>query len=356
VTPKRRLVEEHTLGIRSTVGSMLESAIGRERTNTIRRAERRARNALARGLATEEPQKSSKKPGTKPAASSVRKPAATRRPSRWQPPDPFVSHPEPTMTRHELLEVLHERTQPRTYLEIGIRTGNSLAISRARSIGVDPFFKIDKPIHCDVQLIKSTSDEFFARQDPLAHFHGVPVDLAFIDGMHLSEFALRDFINVEPFMAATGVVVIDDVLPRNGLEAARNRKTEPWTGDVYKVIDILRRRRPDLVVLLVNTAPTGTAVVVGLDPGSTILKDAYEAEEEYLLWPDPQTPPQEFMDRSIAVDPDVLLASSAWEQLVAVRESGAFGDLTSVWAELQRLEAAGREGDVKHEGENADDR
>jgi hypothetical protein len=360
VTPKRRLVEEHTLGIRSTVGSMLESSIGRERTNTIRRAERRARNALAKGLAVEEPQKSNKKPskqpGTKPATSSVRKPAASARPSRWQPPDPFVSHPEPTMTRHELLEVLHERTQPRTYLEIGIRTGNSLAISRARSIGVDPSFKIDKPIHCDVQLIKSTSDEFFARQDPLAHLHGVPVDLAFIDGMHLSEFALRDFINVEPFMAETGVVVIDDVLPRNGLEAARNRKTEPWTGDVYKVIDILRRRRPDLVVLLVNTAPTGTAVVAGLDPGSTILKDVYAAEEEYLLWPDPQTPPQEFMDRSIAVEPDALLASPAWEQLVAARESGAFAGLTSAWSELQTLEPAGKEGDLKHEGENADDR
>ena len=79
VTPKRRLVEEHTLGIRSTVGSMLESTIGRERTNTIRRAERRARNALAKGLAVEEPQKSNKKPseksGTKPATSSVHKPA-----------------------------------------------------------------------------------------------------------------------------------------------------------------------------------------------------------------------------------------------------------------------------------------
>ena len=338
------------MGIRSTVGSMLESSIGRERTNTIRRVERRARNALAKGLAVEEPQKSKKKPskqpGTKPATSSVRKPAANARPSRWQPPDPFVSHPEPTMTRHELLEVLHERTQPRTYLEIGIRTGNSLAISRARSVGVDPSFKIDKPIHCDVQLIKSTSDEFFARQDPLAHLHGVPVDLAFIDGMHLSEFALRDFINVEPFMAETGVVVIDDVLPRNGLEAARNRKTEPWTGDVYKVIDILRRRRPDLVVLLVNTAPTGTAVVVGLDPGSTILKDVYAAEEEYLLWPDPQTPPQEFMDRSIAVEPDVLLASPAWEQLVAARESGAFAGLTSARSELQTLEPAGKEGDL----------
>ena len=29
----------------------------------------------------------------------------------------------------------------------------------------------------------------------------------------------------------------------------------------------------------------------------------------------PQTPPHEFMDRSIAVEPDVLLASSAWSSL-----------------------------------------
>jgi hypothetical protein len=62
------------------------------------------------------------------------------------------------------------------------------------------------------------------------------------------------------------------------------------------------------------------------------------------------------MDRSIAVEPDVLLASSAWEQLVGVRGSGAFAGLTSVWSELQRLEAAGKEDDVKHESENADDR
>ena len=34
------------MGIRSTVGSVLESAIGRERTNTMRSVERRARNAL----------------------------------------------------------------------------------------------------------------------------------------------------------------------------------------------------------------------------------------------------------------------------------------------------------------------
>jgi predicted O-methyltransferase YrrM len=322
------------MAIRSTVGSMLESAIGRERTNDLRRLERRTRNALATRIAMAPAKKPAAKSSPKPAK---RKPRSTARPSRWQPPDPFTPHPEPIMTRHELLEMLHQKTRPRTYLEIGIRTGNSMALSRTRSIGVDPLFKIDKPIHCDVQLIKSTSDDFFARDNPLAHFGGVPVDLAFIDGMHLSEFALRDFINIEPFMADAGVIVIDDVLPRNGLEAARDRKTEPWTGDVYKVIEILRRRRPDLVVLLINTAPTGTAVVVGVDQASTILKDAYTAEEQYLLQPDPQTPPQEYLDRSIATEPDVLLASGMWSQLARIREPGVSADLGALWGELRSL-------------------
>ena len=52
------------MGIRSTVGSMLESTIGRERTNTIRKAERKARNTLAKRLATEPP----KRPAAKPTA------------------------------------------------------------------------------------------------------------------------------------------------------------------------------------------------------------------------------------------------------------------------------------------------
>jgi len=341
------------MSIRRTFGMMLDSAIGRERTNTIRRVERRTRNALAKRLAMDEALKSPAKPATKAKAP---KPPSTTRAARWQPPDPFVSHPEPTISRHELLQVLHDRTQPRTYLEIGIRTGNSMALSRTRSIGVDPFFKIDKPIQCDVQLIKATSDDFFAGDNPLAHFDGVPVDLAFIDGMHLSEFALRDFINIEPFMADTGVVVLDDVLPRNGLEAARDRKTEPWTGDVYKVVETLRRTRPDLVVLLVNTAPTGTAVVIGVDKTSTLLKDAYPAEEAYLTRPDPQTPPQEYLDRSIALEPAVLLESPVWDLLVTIRNSGDLADLAAVRDELQTLERTGKGDGVKNESSHSDQR
>jgi hypothetical protein len=333
------------MSIRSTVGSVLESVVGRERTNRIRLAERKARNGLAKRLAMEEPKKPAtkkqapKKQAGKPSATpAAGKPRPAVKPSGWQPSDPFVPHPEPRMTRHELLEGLHKKTRPRTYLEIGIRTGRSMVLSRCRSIGVDPLFKIDNPIHCDVQLIKATSDDFFAGDEPLAHFDGVPVDLAFIDGMHLSDFALRDFIHIEPFMADTGVVVLDDVLPRNGLEAARDRKTEPWTGDVYKVVEILRRRRPDLVVLIVNTAPTGTAVVLGVDQASSILKDAYPKEEPYLLQSDPQTPPLEYLDRSIAIEPDALLESPVWEEIVSVRGSGASAHLAELWDQLRALQ------------------
>ncbi|HJY44815.1 MAG TPA: class I SAM-dependent methyltransferase [Propionibacteriaceae bacterium] len=325
------------MGIRSTVGSMLESTIGRERTNTIRKAERKARNTLAKRLATEPPKRPAAKPAVKKTAPKP-PPSPAKRPG-WQPSDPFAPHPEPRMSRHEFLEGLHEKTRPRTYLEIGIRTGTSLALSRSRSIAVDPRFAIDKPIHCDVQVVKSTSDDFFAGDAPLAHFDGLPVDLAFIDGMHLSEFALRDFINIEPWMADTGVVVFDDVLPRNALEAARDRKTESWAGDVYKVVEILRRRRPDLVVLLLNTANTGTAVVLGFDQASTVLKDCFAEEKDYLLRPDPQTLPQEYLDRSIAVEPDILLESPVWQQLVACRVSAASAELSMLWDELRKLES-----------------
>jgi hypothetical protein len=45
------------MGIRNTVGSMLESIIGRERLPRIRKAERKARNTLAKRLATVQPKR-----------------------------------------------------------------------------------------------------------------------------------------------------------------------------------------------------------------------------------------------------------------------------------------------------------
>lgn len=313
--------------VRRWVGQRLEGAVGAERTQRVRTLERRVRDEAARRIEVT------------PRTAAKPKQVATPAPGKWVKSDPFVDHPKPTLSRHNLLEQLHARLQPRTYLEVGVNDGASLALSRTRSIGVDPAFAVVKELECDVQLVRATSDDFFDRPEPLRHFGDLPVDLAFIDGMHLSDFALRDFMNVEPLMAATGVVVLDDVLPRNALEASRDRRTSAWTGDVYKAVEVLQRRRPDLVVLLVNTAPTGTAVVVSLDPTSRVLRETYQSEVGYLLSADPQSPPMSFMDRSTSVDPQVLLASPVWERLATLREDPG-ADVSTAWDELKRLAPA----------------
>lgn len=235
-----------------------------------------------------------------------------------------------------MLAGLHERLRPRTYLEIGIRDGMSLALAHGKAIGVDPQFRIVQELAADLRLFRLTSDEFFARDDAFDHFAGTPTDLAFIDGMHLSEFAFRDFAQVEKIMSAAGVVVFDDVLPRNPLEAARDRKTSLWAGDVYKAVEVLRRRRPDLLVLLVNTAPTGTAIVTRLDPQSQANAQIYESELAGFLAPDPQHPPADFMNRSTAVDPQQLLELDVWDQLVQARDAPG-GDPVTVWPRFSAL-------------------
>lgn len=230
-------------------------------------------------------------------------------------------YPAPTLTRHQLLASMHRQLAPRTYLEIGVSDGRSLALSRARSIGVDPAFAITSPIACDIQLVRARSDSFFEDADAIAHLGGTPVDLAFIDGLHLAEFAYRDFAHVERLCSAASVVVLDDMLPRSDDEAARDRVSRAWAGDVYKVGEILRERRPDLVVVSVNTEPTGVVVVAGLDPTSTTLDAGYSDVLDRLQSPDPQQVPRHVIDRDGAADARQLMRLPVWERLRTLREA-----------------------------------
>jgi len=140
--------------------------------------------------------------------------------------------------------------------------------------------------------------------------------------MHLFEYALRDFMNIERHSDWTSVIVFDDMLPRNVDEAARDRHTGAWTGDVYKLAEILGRHRPDLVTVLVDTQPTGQLVVFGADRRNTVLRDRYdEIIAEYDV-PDPQKVPETILDRGAAVAPEALLGASFWRPLARARRLG----------------------------------
>jgi hypothetical protein len=226
------------------------------------------------------------------------------------------------LNRHEFLKGVHERLRPRSYLEIGVNDGRSLTLSRAKTIAVDPAFKVTSELACDLQLVKATSDDFFAREDPFAWFPRKTPDLAFIDGMHLFEFAFRDFINTERRSEPGGVIILDDMLPRSVHEAARDRYTDAWTGDVYKVATVLEQLRPDLTVVPIDTSPTGVVLVVGLDPTNTALSDRYDEILAEHVYDDPQQVPDEVLHRRSAADPDAVLHCWVWTAIIETRATG----------------------------------
>ena len=217
------------------------------------------------------------------------------------------------------LRVVHEALRPPTYLEIGIRAGDSLSLSRARTIGIDPDFAIRRELACHVTLCRTTSDEYFSRPDPRAPFDGEPVALAFVDGMHLFEHVLRDFVNVERHSEWWTAIVVDDILPRSVEEAARNRRTTAWTGDVFKIAMLLERERPDLICVPVDTQPTGLLVVLGADPSSDVLASRVDALIDEHVTPDPQPVPRAVLERHGALSPIDVLAAPFWDLLREAR-------------------------------------
>jgi hypothetical protein len=217
---------------------------------------------------------------------------------------------------------MHDVLDPGTYLEVGIRNGNSLSLSRCPSIAIDPDFTMTAELAAPVWVFRTTSDDYFARPDPLAPFDGQPIDFAFIDGMHLSDFALRDFIGVERNSAPWTVVVFDDIFPGNADHAARERHTKVWTGDVFKIIEVFRERRPDLKLTFVDTTPTGLLMIHGLDSTNRTLSEQYDDIVAKMIRPDPQVVPEEILRREGALSPDELFALDIWAQLRARRPGG----------------------------------
>ena len=168
--------------------------------------------------------------------------------------------------------------------------------------------------------MKARSEDFLARSDAVDHFAEQSIDLAFIDGLHLFEAALVDFANVERLASPTSVVVLDDMLPHSPDEAARNRQTKMWTGDVFKLAFAFERYRPDLVSISVDTEPTGVMLVLALDPSNRLLEERHAELVGEFVRDDPQDVPVNVLDRTGAADPEELLRAGFWPELVAVRD------------------------------------
>jgi hypothetical protein len=181
---------------------------------------------------------------------------------------------EPEVVDHPSARLVHEGVhylawlkraeqivQPSMYFEIGTHAGDSIKMIGCDAVCVDPRFAVTSNVlmrRRNTHFFQGTSDEFFADRAALDRLFPAGIDLVFLDGLHLYEVLLRDFMHTEKIVNPTGLILIHDCLPLNTRMAERTHnigdEIEPaelrnfWTGDVWKTIVILAKYRPDLLI------------------------------------------------------------------------------------------------------------
>ena len=222
-----------------------------------------------------------------------------------------------------LLSRFHESLRPEGYVEIGVAEGETLSLANPETkvVGIDPWPRINKKIKSRAKIYPIGSDEFFASYDLFSELGTATVPMAFIDGLHLFEQVLKDFINLERYADDKTVILIHDCLPVARILATRKPATDLWCGDVWKIFPCLKRYRPDLTVGVIPTPPSGLGIITHLDPRSTVLPDNLdriiaEYRDEVL--------PYEFLDtgeHSLAMMVQDV-APNNWEQITRMLSMG----------------------------------
>jgi hypothetical protein len=177
----------------------------------------------------------------------------------------------------DFLAALHAHLMPRTYLEVGTESGFSLAQVHCDAIAVDPQFQLKVSATGNRRrtfFFQMPSDTFFATEN-VRELLGRPIDMVFLDGMHRFEFLLRDLIGAEAACHSRSLILLHDCVPLNPEMALRRHRPVDWTGDVWKLLPILKKYRRDLRLHVLDCPPTGLVAITRVDPTSRILTDSY---------------------------------------------------------------------------------
>lgn len=178
------------------------------------------------------------------------------------------------------LDGLHANMLFDWYLEVGCRSGRTFGPVRGKTIAVDPYFRIEtnvigpKPA---LHILQQTSDDFFA--SGFLKAMKIKLSFSFLDGLHLFEYLLRDFMGAEANSHKNGVIALHDCCPFSHGMTTRDLNNLPngaWTGDVWKLIPILKTYRPELKITILDCKPTGLVLVSNLSPTNTTLAKNYD--------------------------------------------------------------------------------
>lgn len=167
------------------------------------------------------------------------------------------------MYRCDVIQEIIDRKKARTYLEIGMSSGdNFFRVKAAHKIAVEPVAEcVPRNVYCKgAECYICTSDAYFADAVEDTRF-----DVVFIDGLHTHAQSLKDVMNSLCHLNENGVIVMHDCNPpsesaaypaESPEQAAADRSVDegwfPWCGDVWKTICYLRSQKQDLSVFVLD--------------------------------------------------------------------------------------------------------
>lgn len=152
----------------------------------------------------------------------------------------------------EVLERLIAHLKPRTYVEVGSEANRLLHLAKTAksTLGIQP------------------NADWGVQHDVIAKLGDRRVDLAFIHDVHQFEQALRDFAQLEQASNRDSVILVGGSYPLDEESANREPASSNHSGDIWRLVVVLKKYRPDLQINTVGTAPTGLTVIQNLNPES----------------------------------------------------------------------------------------
>jgi len=165
------------------------------------------------------------------------------------------------MKRCQLINLLIQEKNYKTYLEIGVYKGeNFKEIVCDIKDSVDPYISDnfnsllkneEHPVN-----YRMSSDEFF---NNVASTLNYKYDIIFIDGLHLTDQVDKDIENSLKYLNKNGTIVLHDCNPINYESQIVPRIYDYWSGDVWK--SIVKLRSCSNLDVFVIDSDTGLGVI-----------------------------------------------------------------------------------------------
>lgn len=176
----------------------------------------------------------------------------------------------------ELIALLHDALHPDVFFYSTNEARDNVNVGASRSIVVSADAIKAVELRNGVTFHCCTPDKFFATYEISGLTGGRAIDFSVIDGQHLFEHVLRQFINLERFCHHGSVIAIPNVFPQTLTIEQRDPQDDGWADDVYGIILALRTHRPDLTLMAVDVGSKGMLLVTSLDPQDRILAARFE--------------------------------------------------------------------------------